>query len=211
MRSTAKNKSDRMIKSEVEKLVMLVPAMLTRLGFKQQSVRAGSLDTWVRRCGRFDEQRECFFRIHPIMDEDGHPWLACEFDRDGYRDPSKPWDDRVNRESYRDIRNVLGNVNQFTGKFNEHIFERLTAVEVLVRFERHICYAFGEPDDYFSWRAASNEGWFVTRTLPYAGGADAHRTNRGAVVRYKSYRAAHDAANKLNERDGLPSLEYHGL
>jgi hypothetical protein len=75
------------------------------------------------------------FTVYPIFD--GHPWLACRFVRP-YPRPDLPWNASENERIFQDIRDALGSVNPHSGKYNCHIFERLTAKEVLVRFESHL-------------------------------------------------------------------------
>lgn len=143
MKATATRKANRMLAAEERKLSKLVPELLRFYGFTRISDDpAYFVGAWSRDCPRFDENgNPCRLEVRPISDGNGHPWLACCFHRK-YRDQSKRWDDPANSQTYRDIRHALGDMNEFSGKYNQHVFERCTAADCIEIFEQHLRSVF---------------------------------------------------------------------
>jgi hypothetical protein len=136
MSAITRRKKDRMLAHEERKLAKLVPDLLVQYGFTFDVL----LNVWVARSSRFN----CEFRASLIADGCGWPFLASQFYRPYVR-PDLPWDNPVNQNRYRDIRLALGKMEfcYYTGKFNCHIFSKMTAIEALARFENHIQEAMG--------------------------------------------------------------------
>ena len=137
MSTIARRKKDRMLAGEERKLAKLVPDLLMRHGFTFDIL----LNAWVARSSRFN----CEFRASLIADGCGWPFLATQFHRPYVR-PDLSWDNPVNQNRYREIRSALGKLEvcYYTGKFNCHIFSRMTAEEALARFENHLKEALYE-------------------------------------------------------------------
>lgn len=132
MKPTTKNKANRMTAIQERKLAELLPAIFVRVGLDQ--LVTPSSGTWTARSRVF---AAAVVTVTPYVPNDGHPWLACRFDRLPPR-PDLPWDAKENRERYRDIREALGDSNPYSGKYNCHIHERLTADQAAERFEAHL-------------------------------------------------------------------------
>lgn len=130
MRANLRNKHTRMLAKEVQKLADLLPALLTRFGF----VRSGT-PTCYEWHG-LSTKYNCEYTVRPQLDNDGHPWLACEFKRP-YARTDLSHNAPENYEKYADVYRDLG-ANRFTGKHNCRIFERVTAQQALDEFEWHL-------------------------------------------------------------------------
>jgi hypothetical protein len=134
MKASARNKSDRMLAADERKLGRLVEPMLQSLGFTRNpdSDSAYAYGEWTI---RVDDRTT--LRVCPIIDDqDGHPWLACRFDRP-YPRPDLPWDAPENRRIFRDLAERY-DANPHSGKCNIHVFTRVTAADALDSFRRHL-------------------------------------------------------------------------
>lgn len=112
---------DEMLVAEKRKLEKIMPAILHELGFVKNN--ECPRPRWTRWSVRFN----CAFRVAVYADYGGYPWLACSFRREsgGYKD-------------------IVG-ANPFSGKFNCHLFERVTAEQAAAQWRRWIEYACVAP------------------------------------------------------------------
>lgn len=119
---------DRMKIAEVRKLAKALPLLLERFG-AVPSPHLGE-GVWLA----YSDAGRCHLSIHPYLDLDnkpfrGHPWLACCFRRPA-------------GVGYADLRKLL-DANPYSGKYNCHIFENVSAAWALDQFEIHLRSGLG--------------------------------------------------------------------
>lgn len=158
-------RNKKMLAAQERKLLNLLPGMLAELGFTQTKPPGDSYPVhgeYVLACPWFDgakpldwaaedwpQNRELIehpeyrelqaqgttLTVTPMLDNDGWPWLACKFRREPLAIGRELGDIRHNQ--YYDLHKYLG-VAYYSGKWNCHIFERMTGEEALAEFRRHL-------------------------------------------------------------------------
>lgn len=108
----------RLLKAERNKLERMIPGLMHDLRF---GVDSNNPDQYIGYSVKF----RCMVSVHPFIERDS-PWLACRFNR-------------PKGERYADIPGA----NPFTGKYNCHIFERMTADDALEEFRLHLLGMIG--------------------------------------------------------------------
>lgn len=139
-------RADRMLVGEVRKLSKALPALFAQWGLSADPTSGPCENNGFPEYVGYSHRFDCPVRVRPIgFDRTGSIWLACRFDVE-YPRADLRWDDGLNSFHYRDIKKHLrdsAGANYCNGKFNSHIFDRLTADEVLSVWDNHLSAMIG--------------------------------------------------------------------
>jgi hypothetical protein len=127
-------------KADAAKLRGMTGEMLAGFGFVKTAghdAAAYQVEVWRLESTRFG----CPLEVGLHISHDGFmtsPSLCCRFQRD--YDPAFKWNEGPNEGGiYRDIREYMGGgVNQFTGKYNCHLWDKISLEVALGWFRVHI-------------------------------------------------------------------------
>jgi hypothetical protein len=129
-------KLKKMVKPERRKIAAGFPKIAEEFGFVR--VEGAIFNEWWRENTRGGSLRITLFD----GEDDGRPWLACQFLRPNPR-PDLAWDAPENERIFNDLADSFG-ANPFSGKANLHFFGVDSGTIALDHVRWHLIMLIGE-------------------------------------------------------------------